>query len=106
MDLLFSRYASPFEFMKPYISCGRFGELVNNIVMQETNRRKAEADMREEDKLWTAYVHSCYEGSFLDWKSEVLKPAGTGKKDDDITDADIEDILKDLFPEQMTGANE
>lgn len=105
MDLLFSRYADPYKFMAPYIEEGRFGEFVINIVTQEQERRKEQADRIEEDKLWNAYVHSYSDKSFIDWKAEVLKPAsktGTGKKDDDMTNDDINNIMNDLFPNTVT----
>lgn len=105
MDLLYSRYSDPFGFMKPYIEQGRFGELVFNIVKQEQERRKEKAEKDEEEKLWMAYVHSYSDKSFIDWKAEVLKPDhasnGTGKKDEDMTQSDIDKILLDLFPDQL-----
>ena len=44
MDLLYSRYASPNEFMNLYIEQGRFGEFVWNIVNLENTRRKEQAE--------------------------------------------------------------
>lgn len=100
MDLLFSRYASPFEFMRPYIEQGRFGEFVTEIITAENKRRKEQAEKEEEEKLWTAYIHSYSEKSFGDWKADVMKPASpknTGKKDEDMTNADIDALMDRLF---------
>lgn len=100
MDLLFSRYASPFEFMRPYIETGQFGEFVTEIILAENRRRKEQAEKEDENMLWAAYIHSFSDKSYVDWKSEVLKPASpesTGKKDEDMTNADIDALLKRLF---------
>lgn len=102
MDLLFSRYASPFEFMRPYIEQGRFGEWVTEIIKAENKRRKEQAEKQDEEMLWAAYIHSFSDKSYIDWKAEVLKPASTvntGKKDDDMTEADINALMKRLFRE-------
>lgn len=100
MDLLFSRYASPFEFMRPYIEQGRFGEFVTEIIEAENKRRKEQADKEEEEKLWTAYVHSYSDKTFSEWRRDILRPAstsGTGKRDEDMTKADIDALMKRLF---------
>lgn len=71
MDLLFSRYASPMDFMKLYIDQGRFGEFVTEIIEMD-NERKREAEEKEnDDKLWQAYIRSGSEKSFNDWKKEL-----------------------------------
>lgn len=102
MDLLYSRYASPFEFMRPYIETGRFGEWVTDVIRTENERRRAQAEKEDEEKLWTAYVHSYSDKPFSEWKTSVLKPAktGSGKRDDDMTNEDIEALLHRLFPQQ------
>ena len=106
MDLLFSRYASPYDFMRPYIEQGRFGEWVTEIIKAENNRRKEQAEKADDEMLWAAYIHSYSEKSYVDWKSEVLKPASpasTGKKDDDMTKSEIDALMNRLFkgkPEQ------
>lgn len=100
MDLLFSRYASPFEFMRPYIEQGRFGEFVTEIITAENKRRKEQAEKEDDERLWMAYVHSYSDKSFNDWKSEIVRPASpksNGKRDEDMTNADIDNLLKRLF---------
>ena len=54
MDLLFSRYASPLDFMKLYINQGRFGEFVEGIIGLENKRRKENNEKENDDKLWQA----------------------------------------------------
>ena len=71
MDLLFSRYASPLDFMKLYINQGQFGEFVEGIISLENKRRKEEKEKEDDDKLWQAYIRSMSEKSFSDWKNEL-----------------------------------
>ena len=100
MDLLYSRYANPQELMRLYIDNGRFGEFVNEIVIDENKRRKEQAEKDVDDRLWIAYVHSYSDLSFDDYKATVMKPASphsSGKKDDDMTKDDIDNLLNRLF---------
>lgn len=103
MDLLYSRYSNPMEFMRLYIEQGRFGEFVTEIITQENKRRKEQAEKEDDERLWSAYIHSYSDKSFSEWKSELLRPAsqtksGTGKRDEDMTNADIDNLLSRLFP--------
>lgn len=101
MDLLYQRYASPFEFMRLYIEQGRFGEFVKEIVTAENKRRNEQAEKEWDDRLWIAYIRSGLENtSFDEYKALVLKPVSrqsTGKKDEDMTEEDINNLLKKLF---------
>jgi len=78
MDLLYSKYASPLDFMDIYIEQGRFGEFVFNILSLENKKKQEEAEKENEHKLWMMYVHSGVEVSFIQWKEQVLQ-----SKDDD-----------------------
>lgn len=102
MDLLYSRYASPFEFIRPYIDQGRFGELVSEIINQENERRKEQVEKDEDMKLWLMYLHSFSDKSFIDWKSDVMNASSqkTRKsiKDDELTDDGIKSIYNKFFP--------
>lgn len=105
--MLFSRYASPFEFMRLYIEQGRFGEFVTEIISAENKRRKEQAEKEDEEKLWAAYVHSYSDKSYSDWKSEIMRPASrererSKKRDEDMTKADIDNLMKRLFKEKKT----
>lgn len=101
MDLLYSRYASPQEFMHLYIEQGRFGEFVTEIIELENRRRREEAEKENDQKLWGMYVHSAENESFIDWKKRVLKHADNkaSGSDADMTEADMEKLINDLFPE-------
>lgn len=99
MDLLYSRYASPMDFMKTYIDQGRFGEFVANILEMEYKRKKEAAEKEEERKLWDMFIHNGENESFNDWKARVLKPAKAKPGSDaNMTDKDIEKIIDRLFP--------
>lgn len=100
MDLMYQRYSSPFEFMRMYIDQGRFGELVTDIITAENQRKAEQAEKEAEDKLWAMYVHSLSDKSYNEWKEAVLKPevtANTGKKDEDMTKEDVDNLLNRLF---------
>ena len=88
--------------MNTYIKRGRFEEFVTNIVKQENKRLKEQAEKEEEQKLWSMYIHSMSEKSFIDWKQEVLSGSGntntnTVSKDMNMTDDDIKNIIDGLF---------
>lgn len=86
--------------MRLYMEQGRFGEFVNEIIKQENKRRKEQAEETETQMLWTAYVHSGSDKSFIDWKNDILKPERATKRrnsDDDMTKQDVDNIIKSLF---------
>lgn len=94
--------------MRPYIEQGRFGELVTEIITVENKRRKEQADKEEEEKLWAAYIHSYSDKTFSEWRNEIMRPAittGTGKRDDDMTNADIRNLMQRLFKSEMPCHN-
>lgn len=102
--MLYSRYSNPIEFMRLYIDQGRFGEFTAEIINAENKRRAEQEEKEAEERLWAAYIHSYSDKSFADWKSEILQPtvrakSGTGKRDEDMTKADIDNLLRRLFPE-------
>lgn len=74
---------------------------MDNIISKENRRRQEEAEKENEQKLWQLYVHSVTDKSFNDWKAQVLQSSGTASagKDADLTDSDIDNIMKKLFPE-------
>lgn len=72
MDLLYSRYSNPLEFMRLYIDQGRFGEFVSNIIDAENKRLKEKYEKENEDKLWQMYIHSYSDKSFIEWKNEMM----------------------------------
>ena len=52
MDLLYSRYSNPLEFMHLYMEQGRFGEFVTNILEMDQKRKQEEAEKENERNLW------------------------------------------------------
>ena len=95
MDLLFSRYASPLDFMKLYINQGRFGEFVEGIIGLENKRRKETDEKENDDKLWQAYIHSMSDKSFIDWKKELKdgnKQANNQPETLSMTDERVADV--------------
>lgn len=71
MDLLYSKYASPMDFMKTYMDSGQFGEWVSEIIRLENKRKQEEAEKYDDDKLWLMYLLSGSEYTFNDWKAQV-----------------------------------
>ena len=110
MDLLFSRYASPFDLMKLYINNGRFGEFVSNVIRLEKERKEEKEDRDGEWMLWTMYtrLYPYYtEQTYVDWKAglkiDTTRDGSSGasstKSDADLTEDDIRNIIDGLFPE-------
>ncbi len=104
MDLLYSKYASPMEFMKMYIDQGRFGEFVQSIVEIENKRKQEEAELASDNRLWIAYVHSMSEQSFVEWKEGLKKqakePVSYSMNNEQVADvkAKARGILKTISP--------
>ena len=92
MDLLFSRYASPLDFMKLYINQGQFGEFVEGIISLENKRRKEEKEKEEDDKLWQAYIRSMSEKSFSDWKNELSQDSNEQPETLSMTNERVADV--------------
>ena len=92
MDLLFSRYASPLDFMKLYINQGRFGEFVEGIISLENKRKKEEQEKEDDDKLWQAYIRSMSEKSFIDWKKELKESSNKQPETLSMTSERVADV--------------
>ena len=60
MDLLYHRYASPFDYLQGLLDSGN---LINgiNYLFEEENERK----------LWELYLHSFPSDSYEDWKKKI-----------------------------------
>ena len=92
MDLLFSRYASPLDFMKLYINQGRFGEFVEGIISLENKRKKEKQEKEDDDKLWQAYIRSMSEKSFADWKKELKQESNKQPETLSMTNERVADV--------------
>lgn len=86
MDLLYSRYSNPLEFMHLYMEQGRFGEFVTNILEMDQKRKQEEAEKENERNLWELYLHSMSDKTFIEWKKDAL--AGRQEKPDALTMSD------------------
>lgn len=60
MDLLYHRYASPFNYLQGLLECGDLITGINYLFEQDNER-----------KLWELYLHSYPSDSFEDWKKKV-----------------------------------
>lgn len=86
MDLLFSRYASPFSLLDGYISIGALNSFIFDLY-----------DVINEEKLWDFYLHKVYEqtwGEFL----ESTKPVKTEKIDVGATLMKSKQLLDNFTP--------
>lgn len=92
MDLLFSKYASPFEFMRPYIDNGRFGEFVNEILKAENTRRKEQAEKEADKSLWEFWLHNVTDMTFQEFK-DSLRNKNKNKCEAPPEDEDVKQIV-------------
>lgn len=90
MDLLFSRYASPMDFMKMYIDQGRFGEFVSGIIEMDDKRKQEEEEKENDSKLWLAYLMSMSNKSFAKWKEELANNTVPEPESYAMTDEQVE----------------
>lgn len=99
MDLMYSRYADPMGLMRLYINQGRFGELVENVLHMEQERKRQNAEQQEDWKLWFAYLTGMHEESFEEWKKSLKKTmAGNTRTGDmELSESGIKKILDDCF---------
>lgn len=61
MDLLFKRYASPFDYMDSLMTIGNLEDGIRSTI-KEAN----------EEKLWSLYLHSYQKVSFKEWREQVI----------------------------------
>ena len=91
MDLLYKRYASPFNYLDALLEMGEFGRGVFNIW-----------DTANDDKAWELYLsynpHNTK--SFEDWKKELKDhtPQKMSKAQVDATVEKSQKILKNFKP--------
>jgi len=71
MDMMYSRYTCPIEFMNIYIENGQFGQLVKDIIESNNKRKQEESEKENDHKMWELYLHSMSDKSFNDWKKEI-----------------------------------
>lgn len=87
MDLLFSKYASPFSFVDELISNGDFLEWVLSFI-----------DFDNEKTVWELWLHKEFEKSFGEFKDSVLKKPEI-ETNLETTVKDSQNILNNFVPE-------
>ncbi len=87
MDLLFSKYASPFSFIDPMIQTLRFSEFVDEILTLES-----------EKKEWEFYLHKVFNKSFDEFKNSMEQPK-VSKEQIETTVQNSISILQNFIPE-------
>ena len=72
MDLLYSRYSSPFSFINGLLEIGEFTEGIRAIYKQN-----------EERKMWEMYLHSnpyiAPQKSFIEWKKAITSQSSNSR---------------------------
>lgn len=67
MDLLFSRYASPFLLIDNMLITGRFSDFVSEL-MRIRNEEK------DDQTLWEYFLHRVFDKSYADFSREAKQP--------------------------------
>lgn len=94
MDLLFSRYASPFSFIETMIQAGRFSEWVYETM-------KIVHDEREEKNMWEFFLHKVDEGSYQDFREGIKNDTNNQNMSAETIESTIQnsmDILNNFSP--------
>lgn len=96
MDLLYRRYASPFDFLNRVIKYKRLNEIVSFIVIKHMEEEN-------EQKTWEFYLHRPIDKSYNDFKAELsYEPSNTEMTETEFkaTVQDSQLILKNFNPEK------
>lgn len=91
MDLLFSKYASPFLFVDSMISNGRFSDLIDTIWEAENDKRN-----------WEFFLHKVHDISY----SEFLESINGNPEPTEPLETTVKnsaDILNGFIPENKRG---
>lgn len=87
------------ELVSLWINRGQFGQFVEEL-LQADYQSKVDAAERDNDwKLWMMFINSASGETFSQWKARVC-PSEKQKhsRDEDMTKADQEALIKRLFP--------
>lgn len=92
MDLIFSKYSSPFFYIQTMLDMGTFSLSVDELFKKENDK-----------KLWELYLHSMPTKSFNDWKNDVLGKQNVERVEVSVeeleaTKKNSKDILKSFKP--------
>ncbi len=80
MDLLHTRYASPFPFMDEMIQNCRFVYFIHKVI-----------EVKHESDRWEIFLHKVWDKSYSDFKQELE----INEKNSSLTDKQKEDIIRD-----------
>lgn len=95
MDLLYQRYASPFDFLNRVIRYKRLTEIVEFIVFDKN-------ESESEQKTWEFYLHRVYDRSYSEFKEQLDdEPENHRMTDDEFktTFNNSVSILRDFNPD-------
>lgn len=92
MDLLFSKYASPYSFMDDLISNGDFFDWVVEFVNAEN-----------EKQIWEMWLHKVFDKSFEEFRKSVLKTQSDYVSDEQIetTISNSKEMLNNFIPAEQ-----
>lgn len=89
LDLVFSKYASPFLLLDGYIRTGRFEEFIAEFI-----------DMENERTTWEFYLHKVDNKTFAEFKAEIEPTPHVEPEDIETTVSESMKILNGFIPEQ------
>lgn len=88
MDLLFSKYASPFLLLDGLILTGRFEDFIDEFVRLENEKVK-----------WEFYLHKVQDKSFAEFKADIEPIKNFSPEDIETTVTESQNILNSFKPE-------
>lgn len=90
MDLLFSKYASPFLLLENYILIGRFTDFVLEFI-----------DLRNEETLWEFYLHKVVDKGWEEFKRSVNNRQNVISEEQlETTVQDSKSLLNNFIPQK------
>ncbi len=89
MDLLFSRYASPFSLLDSVICMRQFSSFIDEMIEAEN-----------EKIMWEYYLHRVLDKSFSDFKKSVETHIKPSDEQVETTVLTSKDILNQFIPER------
>lgn len=89
MDLLFTRYASPFLLLDGMIVTGRFMEFVDEFI-----------EIENEKSTWEFFLHKIEDKTYADFKAELEPAPMITEVDLEMTVNESQYILKNFKPKE------
>lgn len=86
------------KLIRLYIDQGRFGEFVSEIIRLDYERKKEEAEEKNDNRLWQMYLNNSMTMqepmSFEDWKVGVTQNARNQPKNHKMTNEQVKDTVE------------